>query len=228
VAVRGGQIAWVGRGSDARQWRAPATEVIDARGGLIAPGFEDAHLHFRMGAVSLLQVDLQPAESVADLRRILNKWQGSHEDAEWIIGRGWHYGAFPEGMPDRFLLDELVPDRPAVLECFDGHSHWLNSAALARAGITRETPDPPHGSVERHPATGEPTGILKEFAHELFAGVVPRPSEEETDRAIREAVGLAQRQGITAVQEAWTELDDLHGYARLRADSPCHSPYSTR
>jgi len=220
VAILGGRIAWVGRAAESRAWRGPATEVIDAGGGLIAPGFEDAHLHFRMGAVSLLQADLQPAESVADLRRILDEWQRSHPDAEWIVGRGWHYGVFPGGMPDRGLLDELIPDRPAVLECFDGHSHWLNSAALSRARITRDTPDPPHGTVERDPTTGEPTGILKEFAHELFAAVVPRPSEEETGGALRAATGLAQRHGITAVQDAWTEIDDLGRYARLRADAP--------
>src|SRR3989304_5385818 len=92
---------------------APATGGCAARQGLIAPGFEDAHLHFRMGAVSLLQVDLQPAESVADLRGILDRWQRSHPDAEWIVGRGWQYGVFPGGMPDRHLLDELRPDRPA-------------------------------------------------------------------------------------------------------------------
>jgi len=220
VALRRGRVAWVGRGTDARAWRSPATEVVDARQGLIAPGFEDAHLHFRMGAVSLLQVDLQPAESVADLRGILDRWQRSHPDAEWIVGRGWQYGVFPGGMPDRHLLDELVPDRPAVLECFDGHTHWLNSAALSRAGITRETPDPPRGTVERDPATDEPTGILKEFAHELLEGVVPRPTEDETRRAIRDAIGLAQRHGLTAVQEAWTEVDDLRRYASLRAAAP--------
>ncbi len=220
VAILGGRIAWVGRAADATPWRGPATEVIDARGGLIAPGFEDAHLHFRMGAVSLLQVDLQPAESVADLGRILGGWRRSHQDAEWIIGRGWHYGVFPSGMPDRGLLDELVPDRPAVLECFDGHTHWLNSAALARAGITDETPDPPHGTIERDAVTGEPTGILKEFAHELLAGVMPRPSDGKIEAAMRDGIALAQRHGLTSVQEAWTEVDDLHRYARMRADEP--------
>ena len=220
VAVAEGLVAWVGRESEARAWRGPATEVIDARGGLVAPGFEDAHLHFRMGALSLLQVDLQGADTVDDIAVRLREWQASHPATDWVVGRGWHYGIFPGGMPDRQLLDRLVPDRPAVLECFDGHTHWLNSAALARAGITHETPDPPHGTVERDPTTGTPTGILKEFAHELLADVLPRSSEEELRGAIRSAIGLAHQKGITAVQEAWTEMDDLDRYASLREEGP--------
>lgn len=219
VAVAGGRIAWVGRADDGQLWRGPATLVIDAGGGLIAPGFEDAHLHFRMGAISLLQVDLQPAGTIDELARILRAWVASHQDASWVVGRGWHYGTFPGGMPDRRLLDKLVPDRPAVLECFDGHTHWLNSAALSRARVTAETPNPPHGTIERDPATGEPTGILKEFAHELLAGVVPQPSEEEIAAAMGEAIVLAQRHGLTAVHEAWTEIEDLRRYVRLRDEA---------
>jgi predicted amidohydrolase YtcJ len=219
MAVRDGRIAWVGRSSDSSAWRGPSTDLIDAAGGLIGPGFEDAHLHFRMGAVGLLLVDLDKAASVDDVRRILADWDVAHPRTEWLIGRGWHYGIFPGGMPDRALLDALVPDRPAVLECFDGHTHWLNSAALARLGITGETPDSAEGSVARDPITGEPSGILKEFGERL-SELLPAPPEERLGWAIRQAVALAQRHGITAVQEAWTEIADLRRYARLGADTP--------
>jgi hypothetical protein len=219
VAVHGGRIAWVGRATVARAWRGRSTEVIDARGGLVAPGFEDAHLHLRMGALSMHQVDLQGADTIDELAVRLRAWRAAHPGVEWLIGRGWHYAAFPGGMPDRALLDSLVPDVPAVLECFDGHTHWLNSAALARAGITAGTPHPARGAIERDPRTGAPTGILKEFAHELLEGVLPRPSEDEVGAAIREAAGLALRHGVTSVQEAWTELEDLHRYARLHREA---------
>lgn len=219
VAVVGGRIAWLGREVDVRPWRGPSTEVIDAAGGLIAPGFEDAHLHLAMGALSLAQVDLQPARSVDDVAAILRSWREEHPEAGWIVGRGWHYGIFPGGMPDRALLDRLVPDRPAVLECFDGHTHWVNSAALARAGVTSATPDPAHGTIERN-AADEPTGILKEFAHEIFDAVMPAPSEEERGTLLRSAVDLAHRYGVTSAQDAWTELDDLGRFARLREEGP--------
>ena len=215
VAVSAGRIAWVGLSRDAGAWRSPRTEVFDARGGLVTPGFEDAHLHFWMGALSLAQVDLQGADTVEDLAAILGRWRNEHPEASWVVGRGWHYGIFPSGMPDRALLDHLVPDRPALLECFDAHTHWANSAALARAGVTAESPDPARGTIERD-AAGEPTGILKEFAHELFEGLIPTPSEDERAELARAAVALAQRHGVTAVQDAWTDIDDLHRHARLR------------
>jgi hypothetical protein len=216
VAVSGGRIAWVGGTSDAVRWRGPRTDVLDAGGGLVVPGFEDAHLHFHMGALNLSQLDLDTADTVDEVAARLRDWQDQHPEQTWVVGRGWHYGIFPGGMPDRGLLDRLVPDRPAVLECFDGHTHWVNRAALARAGVTAATADPSHGTIERDPATGEPTGILKEFADELFEGVIPEPSEEVIVAALGSAVSLAHRYGVTAVQEAWTELDDLHRYARLR------------
>jgi predicted amidohydrolase YtcJ len=219
VAARDGRIAWIGRSGEAPAWRGQATEVIDAAGGLVAPGFEDAHLHFRMGAVALLLVDLDKAASVDDVRRMLADWDEGHPRTEWLIGRGWHYGIFPGGMPDRALLDALVPDRPAVLECFDGHTHWLNSAALARLGIDRETSDSAEGSVARDPATGEPTGILKEYGERL-SELLPVPPEEALGPAIRQAIAHAHRHGITAVQEAWTEIPDLRRYDRLDRDAP--------
>ena len=80
--------------------------------------------------------------------------------APWVLGRGWLYGAFPGGLPTRAQLDLLVPDRPALMNCYDGHTRWLNSKALAAAGITRNTRDPADGVIMRD-ATGEPTGVLK-------------------------------------------------------------------
>ena len=222
VAIAAGRIAWLGATSDARPWLGPETDVIDAHGGLVAPGFEDAHAHLRMGAESLLTVDLDSATNIGDVREALRRWDGAHAHArtEWLVGRGWHYGIFPGGIPDRARLDELVPDRPAVLESFDGHTHWLNSAALARAGIVRGGTDPPGGIVERDPVTSEPTGILKEYGEWLHTELLPQAPDAVLDEALRQAAAMIRRSGITAVQEAWTELADLRRYARLRTQDP--------
>jgi predicted amidohydrolase YtcJ len=132
-----------------------------------------------------------------------------------VLGRGWHYGTFPGAMPDRTILDRMVPDRPALLESFDSHTQWLNSAALSAAGITAATPDPVNGTIERDGA-GEPTGILKEFVPETLDAVVPGPTDAQLDALLRDALGSARRVGVTALQEAWTEPRSLHALGRLR------------
>jgi predicted amidohydrolase YtcJ len=215
LAAADGRIVWSGTDREADAFRGPRTEVIDARGTLVTPGFEDAHVHLELGARSLAEADLSGAATIDALAGALRDWRAAHPTASWVVGRGWQYGLFPGGMPDRALLDRLVPDLPAMLECFDGHTHWLNSAALAAAGITAATAQPRHGTIERD-ATGEPTGILKEFAHELLDDVIPRGTEGELDALFRDAFAHARRLGITALQDAWTEPADLRRLARLR------------
>lgn len=216
VAVAGERIAWVGRDAEVAAWRGPLTEVVDARGGLVLPGFEDAHIHFRMGAISLRRIDLLDAYDYEAIEATIRGYAAAHPEAPWVLGRGWYYASFPGGMPNRAQLDAMVPDRPAVMECYDGHTMWLNSLALARAGIDRETPDPPNGEIERDPATGEPTGILKEAAAWLIDRVVPEPEEEETLATLGEAIALAHRHGLTAVQDAWAMPEEFAWYERLR------------
>jgi predicted amidohydrolase YtcJ len=215
LALAGERIALVGVEREVEALRGPRTEVIDAAGGLVTPGFEDAHVHLELGARSLAEADLAGTATIEALAARLRAWEAAHPDAQWVVGRGWHYGLFPGGMPDRTLLDRLVPDRPAMLESFDGHTHWLNGAALAAAGITSATPKPRHGTIERD-ASGEPTGILKEFAHELLDDVIPRPSDAELDGLFLDAFAQARRLGITALQDAWTEPAGLRRIARLR------------
>src|SRR4029077_6051630 len=100
-------------------------------------------------------------------------------------GRGWGYEPFPGSQPTRQQLDAAVPDRPAVMRCYDGHSIWVNSRALAAAGITKNTPDPPNGTIVRDPKTAEPTGLLKESpAAELIIKVLPKPTAVEQRRAL--------------------------------------------
>ena len=210
VAVVGDRIAWVGREEEARRdWRGPSTTVVEAGGGLITAGFDDAHIHLLGGAEELGHVDLFQLESVEAIEAAIRAHARTDPDAPWVRGRGWMYMAFPGGLPTREVLDRAVPDRPAVMACYDGHTAWVNTMALRAAGIDRATPDPSDGEIVRDPATGEPTGVLKEGAQVLLDGVLPRPSRAEILAATRRAIADLHATGITAVQDAGIEPDEV-------------------
>ena len=177
VAVVDGRIAWIGRDDEGlRDWRGPATEVIEARFGLITAGFDDAHIHLLEGAEELDHVDLFRLADVGAIQAAIARHAAADRTDPWVRGRGWMYVAFPGGLPTREQLDAVVPDRPAYMSCYDGHTGWVNTAALRLAGIDRDTPDPPHGLIDRDPRTGEATGVLKEGAQHLVDRVLPRRS----------------------------------------------------
>ena len=199
-----------------REWQGPRTEVLDVNGGLITAGFDDAHIHVVGGAEELDDVDLFQLESVDDIQRTIAAHAAANPDAAWVKGRGWMYGPFPGGLPTRGQLDAVVPDRPAFMGCFDGHTGWANSAALRLAGIERETPDPRDGVIVRDPDTGEATGALKEGAQELVRRRIPSPSTEDTLAAMRASFAKMHEAGITAIQDAWTEPAELALWRTLR------------
>jgi predicted amidohydrolase YtcJ len=134
-----------------------------------------------------------------------------------VLGRGWNYAMFgPEALPNKKYLDEIFPDRPVFLEGYDGHTYWANSKALALAGITRETADPPNGAIVRDSKTNEATGALKESAQRLVARIVPQPTREENLAALRAGMKWANAHGLTRVHSAGGDsehldlLDELH------------------
>jgi predicted amidohydrolase YtcJ len=215
VAVAGSRIAARGTDAIAADWRGPRTEVIDARGGLVLPGFNDAHMHLRHGALGLDQLDLFALTHLADIQAAIRRYAAEKPDDEWIVGRGWLYTAFPGGMPTREQLDAAVPDRPAYFGCFDGHSGWANTRALALAGIDESTPDPLNGEIVRD-ASGRPTGALKEAATELVNASLPEPDEEHLLRLAARALDELAQAGITSCQDAWATPADMALFARLR------------
>ena len=155
------------------------TEVIDAQGSAVVPGFNDIHTHLLEGGLALGNVRLERARTLQEVQSRIGTFAKAHPDRAWIQGMGWGYEAFPGNLPTRQELDAVISDRPAVMECFDGHSVWVNSKALALAGIDKTTPDPPNGFIVRDPTTGEPTGLLKETpAVALVQKVVPPPPEK--------------------------------------------------
>jgi predicted amidohydrolase YtcJ len=214
IAVRDGRILYVGDPAGAARYRGPKTQVAQLAGRLVVPGFNDSHIHLMGGALSLERVDLIEDQSVEAVQARIRAFAASQPASPWVLGRGWLYGSFPGGLPTRQQLDAVVPDRPAYMECYDGHSGWANSKALALAGITKDTKDPVNGAIVRDPATGEPTGALKESATALVKAKIPVPGPEERYQLLLRALQRLNSQGITSVQDA--------GYtpAQLDADLP--------
>ena len=217
VAIGAGRIVAVGDERQAREWAGPTTTLFDAGGGLVMPGFDDAHMHLRDGAISLERLDLFGMTTLDVVQAAIADYAAERPAQPWIAGRGWLYAAFPGGMPTREQLDAVVPDRPAYFECFDGHSGWANSRALDAAGISSETPDPPDGRIVRD-AAGRATGALKERAIELVDRMLPVPREAEMPDLLERALRRAAELGITAVQDAWGRPEDLRLLRRLASD----------
>jgi hypothetical protein len=216
VAVRGNQILRVGEARAIRRLRRRGTLEIDARGGTVMPGFNDAHLHFISGGLGLERANLLGATTLDEIRATIKAFAERYPDRPWVIGRGWYYEPFPGGLPTKELLDALVPDRPAYMTAYDGHTAWVNSKALEIAGVTRKTPHPKDGVVVKDPTTGEPTGVLKEAAKQLVGRFLPEPTREDKLRALRAAMREVQRLGITSVQNAHGDAEEFALYDALR------------
>jgi hypothetical protein len=135
-----------------------------------------------------------------------------------VLGRGWYYQPFPGGLPTRQQLDAIVADRPAQIISYDGHTSWVNTRALRLGRITRKTPNPRGGVIVKDPKTGEPTGVLKEAAMALVGSHVPASTRTERAAALRSAIGEAQRDGITSVQNASGNAEDFELYMEARRD----------
>jgi len=221
VAIHHGKIVAVGEDAVVERMRGIGTKVIDAGGKLVLPGFVDCHIHFVDGSFSLGRVNLEGARDPVDIQKRLREYASEHPGDDWILGRGWNYAMFgPEALPHKKYLDEVFPDRPVFIEGFDGHTYWANSKALALAGITRETPDPPNGAIVRDPQTHEATGALKESAQDLLAKFIPKPSRAEKLLALRAGLKWANAHGITRVHSAGGDFEvlDLFDEMRRRGD----------
>ncbi|GAA2927704.1 amidohydrolase [Streptomyces mexicanus] len=206
LAVRDGRIVAVGH-DEVRDLVGPATEVVDLRGRPLLPGFQDAHVHAVMGGVELNSVDLSGTTDVEEYRRRIRAYADAHPEREWITGGGWSMESFAGGTPTREVLDALVPDRPVMLSNRDHHGCWVNTRALRLAGVTRDTPDPADGRIERDPS-GEPSGMLQEGAMNLVARHAPPVTAAERLAGLHTAQRLLHSLGVTAWQDAIVCGDD--------------------
>jgi len=218
VAVRDGRI--VALGAEARELVGPGTEVVDLAGRLLVPGFQDAHVHPVSGGLELLRCDLNHGGTEAEYLDIVAAYAAAHPDEEWILGGGWSMSVFPGGTPTAEALDRVVPDRPVFLPNRDGHGAWVNSRALERAGITRDTPDPADGRIERD-ADGRPTGTLHEGAMNLVVRLLPEVGPDDMLAALLKGQEYLHSFGVTSWQDAiigaYSDLPDP-GDTYLRAD----------
>jgi predicted amidohydrolase YtcJ len=214
VAVRDGRIVYVGSDSLPAGLIGPATEVEDLGGKMLLPGFQDAHVHPIESGVEYTQLRLYDVTTSREAADSIAAYAKAHPGLPWIKGTGWQLPIFPNGSPSRTLLDRVVPDRPALLYSSDGHSAWVNSKALAIAGITHETRDPANGRIERDPRTGEPSGGLREMAIKLVADRMPEPTAAELSEGLDSAQQEANAFGITAVFAANETRPYLEAYSR--------------
>ncbi|HET7173442.1 MAG TPA: amidohydrolase [Nocardioidaceae bacterium] len=201
VAVRAGRIVAVGSDRELRDWVGAATEVVDLDGALVLPGFQDAHVHPGEGGLTRQRCDLHDLGTRAEYLQAVRQYADGHPDVPWVLGGGWSMEAFPRGVPDKDVLDAVLPDRPAYLPNRDGHGAWVNTAALRLAGISRDTPDPADGRIERDSA-GEPSGTLHEGAAALVGRHVPPPSPAELVAGLLAGQEYLHSLGITGWQDA--------------------------
>ncbi len=216
IAIDDGRIVYVGTDAGATDYVGPQTQVVDLKGRMVLPGMQDVHIHPISGGIEANGCDLNAASTVDEYVAIIKKYAEAHPDAPWIKGGGWAMSSFgPGALARKELIDAVVPDRPVILWSRDGHTTWVNSKALEIAGITKDTQDPPDGRIDRDPATGEPSGSLQEGASSLVADKAPADTDATRDAGLRYAVTMLNRFGITGIQDASVNEEDLETYQRL-------------
>src|SRR5688500_2936420 len=216
VAIDNGRIVYVGNDGGAKDYIGPQTEVVDLEGRMVLPGMQDVHVHPISGGIEANGCDLNAATTVDEYIAIIKKYADEHPKDTWIKGGGWAMSSFgPGALARKELIDAVVPDRPVILWSRDGHTTWVNSKALEVAGITKDTKDPADGRIDRDPKTGEPSGSLQEGASGLVADKSPPDTDEKRDAGLRYSIKMLNRFGITGVQDASVNEEDLKTYRRL-------------
>ncbi|MGI8742615.1 MAG: amidohydrolase [Bryobacteraceae bacterium] len=215
VACLASRIVAVGSTVEIRKWAGPGTRVVDLGGKRVVPGFNDAHVHFYSGGLNLAGVQLRDARSEAEFRDRIRAFAARLPSGRWVLGGDWdHENWTPARLPTRQLIDAVTGDHPVFVSRLDGHMSLANSQALKIAGITRETPDPPGGTIVRD-EHGEPTGVLKDAATDAVDRVIPEPGDEQIAAAVQAAMRYANANGVTSVQDMSASPEVLRVYQKL-------------
>lgn len=214
LAIREGVIIAVGPGKDLGAQRGDRTEVIDLKGATVLPGLHDLHVHPTMAGMKALFACEFPGTATPDeVLAAVKSCAAERKKGEWITGGNWGEAMFVGNPPTREMLDAVAPDHPVVLNDESHHTYWVNSKALERAGITRDTPVPAGGIIDRD-ARGEPTGLVRETARALIRDAIPR-RVDELEKALAWAVQTMNAQGITSYVEATLDEPAMAAYASL-------------
>jgi len=214
VAIHDGHIVAVGSDAEIAKWVGPATKRIDAQGKSVLPGFIDAHVHFSSGGGEISGVHLRDANTPQEFARRIGEQAKKLAKGEWMLGGTWDHelwGGTP--LPSHDWVDALTPDTPVFVSRYDGHMAMANALALRLAGVTRETEDPPGGTIVRG-KDGNPTGLLKDAAMNLVYRIIPPPSEEQLLRMVRAAMEEARRFGVTSIHDI-SSTEDVRAYQTL-------------
>lgn len=208
VAVYGNRILALGSTKEIKKLAGANTRVIDAKGQLVLPGFNDAHVHFMSGGFQLSSVDLRDANTPREFAERIRDFAAKLSEGRWITGGDWDHERWPDArLPTKELIDRYTANTPVFVSRLDGHMSLANSLGLKLAGVTRQTLDPPGGVIVRDPKTGEPTGILKDAAQSFVWKVITDPSFEEKLAAARAATNHAASLGVTSVQDMSAGVD---------------------
>ena len=232
IAVKGDRIAAVGSNADMRRYVGPATQVIDLRGQLAIPGLIESHGHFMNFGLSKMTLDLMDVKNWDEIVSIVAAAARQAKPGEWILGRGWHqekWSSVPqpnvEGFPFHDELSKVSPNNPVMLTHASGHASFVNAAAMAAAGLTAQTPDPPGGEILKD-QSGRPTGLLRETA----SGIVGRaldawranktPEERLVDarRQIELATQGSLEAGITSFHDAGANFTTIDLFTDAAAE----------
>jgi predicted amidohydrolase YtcJ len=186
--------------------------TVDLGGGFLMPAFGDGHAHPLYGGLEAIGPQIRKCSSVDEIVSAVRDFAAAHPEQDWIVGASYNSSLAPGGLFDARWLDAAVPDRPVVLRAWDYHTVWCNTAALERAGITGDTPDPVLGSIP-HRVDGSVLGTLREWgAVDLVTNVIPARDEHVRIAALGTAADYFLARGVTWVQDAWVEPSDVDTY----------------
>ena len=219
VVIKEGNIIFVFIYHDALQYEDSNSQIKDLQGKMLLPGFHDIHVHPVHGGVTYLQCNLSEIRGLENLLIKIQSCADNNPNSEWLLGGGWAVDNFAaDALPDKKLLDQIMPNKPVSLKSSDGHSLWVNSKALEISNISAQTKDPVNGKIERYNQSNEPSGLLHEdSAMMLVMQHQPELSEKELIEGLRFARNLFHSYGITGVQDAILKLEPGDPYYGLNA-----------
>lgn len=207
IAIKGDKILVIGTDDEMVAITSATTEIIDAAGKMVVPGFIDCHVHFMQGGFNLASVQLRDAATPAEFSRRIGEFAKTQPAGTWILGGDWDHELWGGELPRKEWIDSLTPEHPVWVNRLDGHMSLANSLALKAAGITAETKAVAGGEIVRD-ENGNPAGVLKDNAMALIDAVVPEPSDTQKDEALQRAMDYVAAQGVTTVHHMglWDHL----------------------